>query len=56
MVNNLSKRYLGDKYVKAYAHFRTQQEEKISRLILQVRELEQMVEYLASKIIEGDGK
>tara|TARA_B100000902_G_scaffold182769_1_gene175512 strand:- start:344 stop:502 length:159 start_codon:yes stop_codon:yes gene_type:complete len=52
----LSKRYLGDKYVKAYAHFRTQQEEKISKLILKIRDLENAVEWMMSKLIEGDPK
>lgn len=48
-------KYLGDKYIKAYNHYRSKQDEKISSLIIRVNELEKLCEWLCKQIIEGDG-
>jgi len=41
-----------DTYVAIYSKYRTAQDEKISKLTKEVRELTRMVEYLAKKVFE----
>lgn len=47
-------KYLGDKYVKAYRHFRNKESEKIQQLTLRINELERMVEFLCDHIFKED--
>lgn len=46
-------KYYGDKYLKAYKHFRTEQDDKISSLIQRLADLERHIEWLTSHIVEG---
>ncbi len=48
----MSKKYLGDKYVKAYQFFRDKQHDKISANTQRIAELERMIEWLCSYILE----
>ena len=50
----MSKKYLGDKYIKAYKFFRDKQEESIQKLQTRVYDLEKMVEFLCQHIMEDD--
>ncbi|GAG67804.1 unnamed protein product [marine sediment metagenome] len=49
----MSKKYLGDKYVKAYQFFRDKEEEKIRANTQRIAELERMIEWLCAYIVEG---
>ena len=53
-MRNIMGKYLGDKYLKAYKHYRTEQDDKISSLTARVADLERMIEWLTSYIVEGN--
>ena len=44
-------KYKGDKYIKAYTHFRTMQDDKISQLTIKINELERTLEWLIGKML-----
>lgn len=42
------------KWVEAYAKFRDRRDEKISKLVIRIGNLERMVEYLAARVFENE--
>lgn len=44
-------KYKGDKYIKAYKHFRESQDDKISQLTMKVHDLERTIEWLIGKML-----
>ena len=48
----MSKKYLGDKYVKAYQFYRDKLDDKVSSNSQRINELERTVEWLIGKLLE----
>ena len=44
--------YRGDKYLKAYKHYRDKIDDKVSSNSMRIKELEKTVEWLIGRIIE----
>jgi len=42
------------KWLEAYSKFRTHQDEKLSKLVIRINNIERMIEYLASKVFRDD--
>ena len=48
----MTKKYLGDKYIKAYKFYRDSIDDKVSTNTQRIAELERTIEWLISRLVE----